>query len=31
MSFMTSRASAPRWGIKHGHILETLEQLTLCK
>jgi L-gulonolactone oxidase len=31
MSFMMSRASAPRWGIKHGHVLETLEQLTLCK
>ena len=31
MSFMTSKASAPKWGIKHGHILETLEQLTLCK
>jgi hypothetical protein len=31
MSFMTSKATAPRWGIKHGHILETLEQLTLCK
>lgn len=31
MSFMTSKATAPRWGIKHGHILEILEQLTLCK
>lgn len=31
LSFMTSKASAPKWGIKHGHILETLEQLTLCK
>ncbi|GBF95589.1 FAD FMN-containing dehydrogenase [Raphidocelis subcapitata] len=31
LSFMTSKASAPQWGIKHGHILETLEQLTLCK
>jgi hypothetical protein len=31
MSFMTSKATAPRWGIKHGHVLETLEQLTLCK
>lgn len=31
LSFMTSKATAPKWGIKHGHVLEVLEQLTLCK
>jgi hypothetical protein len=31
LSFLTARATAPRWGIKHGHVLEVLEQLTLCK
>lgn len=31
MSFMTSKATAPRWGIKHGHVLEAVDQLTLCK
>jgi len=31
LSFMTSKATVAKWGIKHGHVLEVLEQLTLCK
>ncbi len=31
LSFMTSKATVAKWGIKHGYVLEVLEQLTLCK